>query len=199
MPSARRSLLVDRFLEELSKTLDIPKTIDKLGITEEDARAILKSLVSKGAAHKDLFEDIRKAAVKGAFILNVDGASRGNPGRAGAGAVIRDPGDRVIKRLKKYLGITTNNGAEYQALVMGLKEAHSLGIDSIKVLSDSELLVKQLKGEYRVKSPELRPFYEKAVELLNSFKEFKISHVYRDDNSTADSLANEAIDGHKDS
>lgn len=200
MPLARRSILEDRFLEELSKSLDLPGTIEKLGITEDDARAILKGLVSKKAAHKDLFEGVKKAAPagKGSYTLNVDGASRGNPGKAGAGGVIRDPEGRVVKRLKKYLGVMTNNGAEYQALIMGLKEAHELGVGSIKVLSDSELLVKQLKGEYRVKSPDLRPLYEKAVGLLEGFRERKVSHVYREENSMADELANEAIDGHKD-
>src|SRR5574337_1869114 len=158
MPLARRSSLEDRFLEELSRTLDIHGTIEKLGITEEDARAILKGLVVKKAAHKDLFEGVKKAAPaeKGPYTLNVDGASRGNPGKAGAGGVIRDPEGRVVKRLKKYLGVMTNNGAEYQALIMGLKAASEMGVGSIKILSDSELLVKQLKGEYRVKSPDLK-------------------------------------------
>lgn len=192
---AGKAGLESRFLEYLSETLDISKTIEKLNITGEDARKILKGLIpkreetgvkpGKGPGHE------REAAHR----IYVDGASRGNPGKAGAGVVIKSPDGSIVKRLKKYLDITTNNMAEYQALVIALEAAHSLRIKRIRILADSELMVKQINGEYRVKSADLRPLYEKAVSLLKEFKEAKIEHVYREENSAADALANEAIDG----
>ncbi|MBI5237185.1 MAG: ribonuclease HI family protein [Deltaproteobacteria bacterium] len=170
-------------------------------MTEDDARAILKGLIVRkkgaGGALKDLFEETahRKAPHKGVYVINVDGASRGNPGKAGAGAVIKDPEGRVVKKLKKYLGVVTNNMAEYQALIMALEAARNLDIPSVKVLADSELMVKQINGVYKVKSEDLRPCYNKVKELLEGFKDHKVAHIYREDNSLADSLANEAIDG----
>lgn len=188
--------LEGRFLEYLAETLDIAKTIEKLDITPEDARMILKGLVSKrGEAGGNAPVRAPRRAAEGVHLIYVDGASRGNPGRAGAGAVIKGPDGAVLKRLKKYLDITTNNMAEYQALIMAVEAAHSLRIRRIRVLADSELMVKQINGQYRVKSADLRPLYEKAVKLLKGFEEAKVEHVYREENSDADALANEAIDG----
>ncbi len=188
--------LEGRFLEYLAETLDIAKTIEKLDITPEDARTILKGLVSKrGEAGGNAPARAPRRAAESVHLIYVDGASRGNPGRAGAGAVIKGPDGAVLKRLKKYLDITTNNMAEYQALIMAVEAAHSLRIRRIRVLADSELMVKQINGQYRVKSADLRPLYEKAVKLLKGFEEAKVEHVYREENSDADALANEAIDG----
>jgi ribonuclease HI len=199
-----RSHSADRFLEELSETLDLSQTIKKLNMTEEQARVLLKSLIKKKPAHpshRDLFEGIapKKPHVthRGAYTINVDGASRGNPGEAGAGAVIRDPEGNVVKRLKKYLGRVTNNVAEYNAILIALEAAQASGLSSVRILADSELMVKQLNGVYRVKSEGLKPLYERARGLIKGFKECKIAHVYREDNSMADALANEAIDSRK--
>ncbi len=191
--------IVDKFLEELSQTLDIRKTTIKLGLTEEDARSILLGLrkKKKPGAVRDLFEAHEGAGPRRAptkCIVNIDGASRGNPGKAGAGAVIKDVEGRVLKALKKYLGTTTNNIAEYSALLVALKGAADLGCGEIEVLADSELLVKQINGVYKVRSEDLRPLYEEAVALLKGFKSYKVRHVYREQNSAADKLANEAID-----
>ncbi len=188
MPS-KEARLTDRFLEELSETFDLHATIKKLNITEEHARGLLKSLVSVKRPAPS-----RHPLQAGKFEIFVDGASRGNPGKAGAGAVIRDQEGRVVKKLKRYLGVTTNNMAEYQALILALEAARALGLADIKIFADSELMVKHLTGVYRVKSPDLRPLYEKALKLLEGFREFKITHVYREENSIADGLANEAID-----
>lgn len=187
---ARDAEIRDRFLEELAETLDIEKTITKLNITGKDARAILKSLISR--------KRTAAGAVRGggAYGIYVDGASRGNPGEAGAGAVIISPEGVVLKRLKKYLGTTTNNMAEYHALLIGLEAARALGAGSVTVFADSELMVKQINGLYRVRSEDLRPLFEKATEILAQFRDFKVKHVYREKNSIADSLANEAIDTH---
>lgn len=197
-PKAKDTQLADRFFSELAETLDIRETIKKLDISEDDARAMLKGLVKKKPAHRDLFEAETahkpRSIHRGVHTINVDGASRGNPGPAGAGAVIRDPEGQIIKKLKKYLGRTTNNVAEYNAILIALESARDLGLNSVRILADSELMVKQLNGVYRVKSADLKPLYDRAVDLIKSFKDCKIAHVYREDNSTADGLANEAID-----
>lgn len=197
-PKAKVTELENRFLSELSETLDIDKTIEKLNITREDARAVLKGLIKE--PERDLFGGLaekkapRARYKTGAYAIYVDGASRGNPGKAGAGAVIKDPEGRIVKKLKKYLGITTNNAAEYQAIITALEAAKELGLESIKVYADSELMVKQINGVYKVRSEDLRPLFDRAKLLLKSFKEHKVTHIYREENSIADSLANEAID-----
>ncbi len=174
------------FLRELSETLDLDRTIKKLDITRHEAREMLAGLVPE--------RRVERAAHGGAYEVFVDGASRGNPGLAGAGVVIRDGEGNVVKKLRRYLGVVTNNVAEYQALVAALEAARELRIARIRIFADSELMVKQLTGVYRVKSPELKPLYEKARALLEGFAGFEIKHVYREENSVADSLANEAID-----
>ncbi len=123
--------------------------------------------------------------------LYCDGASRGNPGEGGIGCVIFLNDDRVIK-ISEYLGKTTNNVAEYKALIRGLEEAQNAGVEEIEIFSDSELLVKQISGIYKVKNKNLIELYEKAKELLSKLKCYKIIHINRDNNSIADKLAKEA-------
>ncbi|HEY4708003.1 MAG TPA: ribonuclease HI family protein [Thermodesulfobacteriota bacterium] len=185
----RDSDLAKRFLKELSNTLNVRSVIKKLGITEDEARALLR-----GLAGEPVQEPLFKADGIGLFEIRVDGASRGNPGEAGAGAVIRDPKGNVVRELRKYLGVVTNNVAEYRALVMALSEARSMGIRDVEVFADSELMVKQLTGVYKVKSEDLKPLFEKAAILLKGFRSSKIVHVYREENAAADKLANEAIE-----
>lgn len=127
------------------------------------------------------------------WIMYTDGASRGNPGKSGAGAfLISDSGQEIP--LSHYLGIKTNNQAEYAALVMGLAELKKLKARFVEVRADSELMVRQLKGEYRVKNEGLIPYYEKAKNLLLGFEKVTFRHVPREENKKADKLANEAID-----
>lgn len=196
----RKEELTVRFLEDLSTTLDIQQTIENLRITEADARAVIKFLLKERPSQvsgevKSTAKAKAEAGTKaGRHELYVDGASRGNPGPAGAGALIKDPSAKVLRRLKKFLGRTTNNVAEYSALVLGLDAARSMGIDRINVFADSELMVKQLNGVYKVKSEDLRPLFEKASALSKCFKEFSIRHIYREKNAAADELSNEAID-----
>ena len=128
-------------------------------------------------------------------ILWSDGAARGNPGPAGAGAILRTPGGVVLAELCGFLGHTTNNVAEYRALLMGLEQALALGVRRLEVRADSELLIKQLKGEYRVKDPKLKPLWQEAKELLARFESARLHHVPRAQNSDADRLANAGIDG----
>ncbi len=123
-----------------------------------------------------------------------DGAARGNPGPAGAGAVLMDAEGRVVARLGRFLGIQTNNYAEYMGLLLGLRHARSLGVKELEVLADSELLIRQLQGRYQVKSPTLRPLYEEAAGLLKEFPRVKLVHVPREKNKAADEMSNRAID-----
>lgn len=125
--------------------------------------------------------------------LFIDGASRGNPGPAGLGVVILDESGKKIKEVSKYLGETTNNVAEYSALVYALDEALMLKADEILVNVDSELVAKQLNGEYRVKDETIKLFFDKALHVLKSFKKFEIKHIDRSKNKEADKLANKAI------
>jgi len=129
-----------------------------------------------------------------AYRANIDGGSRGNPGPASYGVVIRDPRGQVVAKLKKYIGRSTNNVAEYYGLIAALDYAQQHGIRALQMQSDSELLVRQMRGQYKVKSPELRPLFERAKKMAQSFDSFKIDHVYREQNAEADALANEALD-----
>jgi len=124
----------------------------------------------------------------------VDGAARGNPGDAGCGAAICDENGNLVKELSRYLGRTTNNVAEYQGLLMGLDALIELGRKRIRVHSDSQLLVRQLNGEYRVKDEKLKVLYQRAQTLLRQFDSCRIVHVYREMNKVADRLANRGID-----
>ena len=115
-------------------------------------------------------------------------------GPAGAGAVLSNPLGEVAAQLARYLGETTNNVAEYQALLLGLEEAHRLQITRLKVFADSELLVKQLTGHYRVKSPHLLPLWNESRQALQRFEAYTITHIPREENREADAAANQAID-----
>lgn len=127
-------------------------------------------------------------------IIHCDGASRGNPGPAGAGYVLSSPGGQTIATGTVPLGEVTNNVAEYAALISALKEAHERGFDRVIVRSDSELMCRQLNREYRVKSDNLRPLYDEARDLLRRFEASRIEHISREENTEADTLANRAID-----
>lgn len=122
-----------------------------------------------------------------------DGASRGNPGDAGIGIVFVDENGNVVREIAEYIGQTTNNIAEYTALITALKEAVEMGYEVIEIVSDSELMVKQLNGEYQVKNEGIKPLHKEAGELLKEFKQYSIRHVRREQNKRADELANQGI------
>lgn len=125
------------------------------------------------------------------FVIRTDGASLGNPGPAAIGVVIEDGLGRVITRISRRIGETTNNRAEYLALIAGLEEAARLGAETLDVKLDSQLIVRQLKGEYR--SRELRPLYKKTIQLLERFKSYTIEHVPGGENRSAHALAKRAL------
>jgi len=135
--------------------------------------------------------------IVGGVTVRVDGASRGNPGPAGVGAVVEFSDGTPSRELSAYIGETTNNVAEYRALLMALEEAGRHGARSITVYSDSELLVRQLNGEYKVKAAHLRPLHQEAQRRLRAFPAARILHVMREENRRADLLANLAIDSHR--
>jgi ribonuclease HI len=126
--------------------------------------------------------------------LHVDGASRGNPGEAGFGVHVTNDDGETLASLYGFLGRTTNNVAEYEALLHGLRFALDRGARAVRVYSDSELLVRQLAGRYRVKSPGLVPLFREAQALLARFESARVSHVPREENREADALANKAVD-----
>jgi ribonuclease HI len=142
-----------------------------------------------------LFSESHPAASPaGVHIANIDGASRGNPGPAAYAVVIRDPEGKLVLELAKKFGRDTNNVAEYYALLAALDYATTHGIAALRIRSDSELLVRQMQGRYKVKSADLKPLYERASILARQLKYFAIEHVRREQNRDADALANVALD-----
>src|SRR5450755_1888400 len=147
---------------------------------------------SKPPSDAGLFPVEPVAAAKAAsHRANIDGGSRGNPGPASYGVVIRDARGEIVTKLKKYIGRATNNVAEYYGLIAALDYAQAHAIRALQIESDSELLVKQMRGQYKVKSEELRPLFERAKKMSVTFEFFGINHVYREQNRDADALANE--------
>lgn len=131
----------------------------------------------------------------GRWILHTDGGARGNPGPGGAGIVLRHPDGSVAAEGGAFLGTVTNNVAEYEALLWGMRAARSLGVRDLLVKADSELVVKQMCGEYRVKNEGLKPLFAAAQALRRDFDVVEFAHVRRAENAAADALANEAMDG----
>jgi len=126
--------------------------------------------------------------------INCDGAARGNPGPAGAGAVVVAEDGTVLAEVAEGLGETTNNVAEYTAVIRGLEEAQRLGASEVLLRSDSQLLINQLTGRYRVKAPHLQPLYRRVRDLIRSFDRVDLEHVPRERNVAADALANLGVD-----
>ena len=156
----------------------------KAGVT---ATGLLDAPVDHGRAAEAVGE-LRRVRVFS------DGASRGNPGPAGAGAVIEAEAGRVVCELGKFLGRQTNNVAEYEGLLLGLRGAHELGAREVEVFADSELLIRQLQGRYKVKNEALQRLYAEAMTLLRGFTRHSLRHIPREQNGAADVMSNRAID-----
>lgn len=167
----------------LAQGLELPEILERFHLTRKE----LQSLFQEVADHY-------RGTEEGFWSLYCDGASRGNPGPAGAGLVLYSPQGQIKANLGKYLGQTTNNVAEYQALILGLEKARRLGAKRVQIFSDSELLVRQLTGRYQVKSPHLLPLWRLAQKELQNLEAHAISHIPRELNHQADSLARRAID-----
>jgi ribonuclease HI len=147
---------------------------------------------SRASDSNNLFSAPKSAVT--AHTAHVDGGARGNPGPSGFGVSIQDPQGKPVAELSEYLGHHTNNYAEYQGLIASLRYAAENQITALKVVSDSELMVRQMKGIYKVRHPELRKLYDEAQQLVRKLKFFEIRHAVREHNQTADRLANEAMD-----
>src|SRR5436309_1846430 len=143
---------------------------------------------------KELFEPYRPKSPEHFLIAYSDGGARGNPGPAGYGVVIKDETGKKIAELSQYLGHQTNNVAEYQGLIAALEYAIKHGHKALKVISDSELLVRQIKGIYKVKNSVLRDLHARAKESISQLDWFSIDHALREHNRQADELANQAMD-----
>ena len=151
---------------------------------------------SRSAASGNLFSSSKPATkpAPAAHTAHVDGGARGNPGPAGYGVAISDASGHPVAELSEYVGHRTNNYAEYQGLLAALRYAGENQIRALQVISDSELMVRQMKGIYKVRHPELRKLYEQAQLLVRGLEHFEIRHAMREQNKIADRLANEAMD-----
>lgn len=127
--------------------------------------------------------------------VNVDGGARGNPGPSAIGMVVRDDSGQVVLERAEKIGEATNNVAEYRALIAGIGLAKELGADEVDLIGDSELVVKQVQGRYKVKNAGIKPLHAEAKAALAGFSDWTISHVRRESNADADRLVNEALDG----
>jgi ribonuclease HI len=127
-------------------------------------------------------------------VVHVDGGARGNPGPAGVGVVLTDPAGQELGRANDYIGEATNNTAEYRALLLGLEQAKSLGAREVEIVNDSQLIERQVRGEYKVRKPDLKLLHEETLSSLSDFDRWSIRSVPREENELADFLVNEAID-----
>lgn len=128
------------------------------------------------------------------LVIHVDGGSRGNPGPAAIAAVLSSPAGDVVDEAKETIGVASNNVAEYKALLLGLARARELGASEVEVVNDSELVQKQVNGEYKVKHPDMKPLYAEAIEAFGAFDSWLIRSVPRAQNKDADALVNQALD-----
>jgi len=148
----------------------------------------------KSSGHLFAEPESPSTKVESSYTANIDGAARGNPGPASYGVVVRRPDGKPLESLGKYIGRHTNNVAEYYALIAALDYAAASGIRRLRVYSDSQLIVNQIKGLYKVKHPDLRPLHERAKKQASTLELFTIQYVPREQNGDADALANAALD-----
>jgi len=184
--------------EEVRKVFEALRTVLSEGAARRPAReAALREQPARHSA--DARKSHRTVDAAGRLSLTVftDGASRGNPGRSACAAIVFAADGQELLRRTKILGVTTNNVAEYEGVIMGLGLAHDLGAAEVHLKLDSELVVRQLNGQYRVKNEALKLLYEEAAGVLSTFRKSTVSHVPRKDNQEADRLVNKALDGEK--
>jgi ribonuclease HI len=191
--------LPDEILQEYFRDLSpkqVRKVLQETGAVLAPPKEVKSKQPPQAKLWQDKGKDWKNKLTGRTLYLYTDGASRGNPGEAGAGIAILDEQGNELVSAGKYLGRCTNNEAEYRALLLGLAKCRELGKGRIKIHLDSELIVKQILGAYRVKHPNLIPLFQEATQRLSDFAWFSIRHVRREQNSRADQLANQAIDDH---
>jgi ribonuclease HI len=187
---------------KVRKQTDVEKAAQRAAEEIDEAMELSKAERDQRRKERAAADEKERHAVEAAALaeqskrtrLFTDGAARGNPGPAGAGAVILSPEGHIVAKIGKFLGDSTNNVAEYMGLILGLKRAKAMGIKELDVFSDSELMVKQLSGDYAVKAEHLRPLHDEARALLRGFAEVEVRHVPREENAQADLMSNRAID-----
>ncbi|MCA1827706.1 MAG: ribonuclease HI family protein [Myxococcales bacterium] len=171
----------------------LEKACAALRISKDDGLKLLRGAAVRLQNEKPAEPAVPLDGHRKVYVFS-DGAARGNPGPAGAGAVIKDANGKVIAELKQALGKTTNNVAEYKGLLLGLQEARKRGVREVEVRADSELMIRQLNGKYAVRNDGLKPLHNEAMALLNSFAKWNAEHVPREENAEADAMSNRAID-----
>jgi ribonuclease HI len=176
-----------RAAEELQESMELSKA-------EREARRRERAAAAEAEKQEQAAAEQVALARPARTRLYCDGAARGNPGPAGAGAVIVNPAGHIVAKIGKFLGEETNNVAEYMGLILGLKRAKAMGIKELEVLADSELVVRQLNGEYAVKAEHLQPLHAEAQALLKAFDQIEVRHIPREENGQADAMSNRAID-----
>lgn len=193
---------LSREAERLLEAVILGKGLDDLAPADDPARLevtryLRRLLPAKRVALKesDPSRDSVGKSTASRAVLRCDGASRGNPGPAAVGVVLEDDDGEVIFSFGRRIGSTTNNVAEYQAVLAGLEEAQARGIVDLEMRLDSELVVRQITGQYKVKNPQLVILKHDVDLLLRRFRTFRVKHVPRAENHAADKLANEALDG----
>jgi ribonuclease HI len=187
---------------KVRKQTDVEKAAARAAAEVDEAMELSKAERDRRKKERAAAETAERAAAEASAAaeaakrtrLYTDGAARGNPGPAGAGAVIVNVDGHVVAKVGKFLGDSTNNVAEYMGLILGLKRAKAMGIKEIEVLSDSELLVKQIHGDYAVKAEHLRPLHDEVQALLKGFQWIQVRHIPREQNAQADAMSNRAID-----
>jgi len=184
----RKASEVEKVARQAQEELDESMNLSK--VERERRKAERAAQAERERAEAVLQQESRPSRTR----LFTDGAARGNPGPAGAGAVIVNTDGHIVAKVGKFLGDATNNVAEYMGLILGLKRAKAMGIKELDVLADSELLVKQLSGEYSVKAEHLKPLHLEAETLLKGFAEVSVRHIPREENEAADAMSNRAID-----
>ncbi|MDO8141968.1 MAG: ribonuclease HI family protein [Candidatus Brocadiales bacterium] len=193
------------FVTLISKYLDTERLIrENPSVTKEMIDALLQEIfrTKQGKESPDTrlphHETARhKQKDISELIIHTDGASRGNPGKAGIGVAIFDKDHRLIEEACKFIGESTNNVAEYQAMILAAQKAITYHARKVIFKADSELLVRQLNGAYRVKSQNILPLYRELTILLGKIPEWKVQHVRREENACADNLANQGIDSYQ--
>lgn len=183
MTESREGELIADLVDRIAAGKGIGEAAREIGMSAARAQAMLHGL-----------SDRLRGRGRREVVLCVDGASRGNPGPAGIGVVVQTPSGEIIRELGRAIGHSTSNVAEYEALILGLEEAKSLGADSVSIRTDSQLLHHQLRGQYRVKDEKLVPRFRRVHDLLEEFTSWTVTHVPREKNREADRLANMAID-----
>lgn len=188
-------------LEALADSLDVAGVLARFpGLTREELRGIVREAAGRRPPREEAppgpgaASGVAARSWPGDLTAHIDGASRGNPGEAGAGVFFQDRTGAPLERIARYLGRATNNAAEYQALLIALARAREVGARSLRVFSDSELIVNQVNGRYRTKEPHLQQYLQEAIRLMRAIGRVDIKHVRRELNTEADALANEAID-----